>query len=346
MSVYRREGSSFWWFSFTIDGRRFRGSTGKEAKREAEEVERDEYARIRKASARPTDWTLQAVLSSYWEEHAKHVRSFATIETHFADLQKGLGKETRTSRLTNGALMDYRAKRRGGGVQAHSVNREFAYLRAAFEHCARFHGQQLPDIDWKNLKAKEPPGRIRFLSREEYDELIKVAHPGIRPIILCAVTTGLRQADILSMDWRQVKLSERVISLKRIKGNKAHTVRIAPALMAALSTTASDDRRGKVFDSRNFRRRWYKAIEDAGLEDFRFHDLRHTFASWARQAGADIADICEALNHSSINMTMRYAHIKPDTHLTAFDRVSAVLLAQSASQSGEKRRKSGQNDHD
>lgn len=346
MPVYRRAGSPFWWYSFTLDGRRFRGSTGRTEKREAAEVERDEYHRIKKAAKPIADWTLQAVLSAYWQDHAKHLRSFATIETHFADLQTGLGKDLKTSRLTNGALMDYRARRRGQGVQAHSVNREFAYLRAAFEHCQRFHGQGLPDVDWKALKAKEPPGRTRFLSREEYDALMAEAHADLRPIILCAVTTGLRQADVLSMDWQQVKLAERVIQIKRTKANKALAVRITPALMAALSTTPPEQRRGKVFRTVNFRRRWYQAVEDAKLEDFRFHDLRHTFASWARQAGADLADICEALGHSSITMTMRYAHIKPDLHVTAFDRVSAALLAQSASQSGKKRRKSAETRRD
>lgn len=336
MPVRKREGSPYWWYSFTHNGRRFRGSTGRTSKREAEEVERDQYELVRRAVNVGTDWTLLAVLNRYWDEKVKFARSSKTIHTHFAELQSGLGKGLRTSKLTAGALMDYRARRRGNGVKAHSVNREFAYLRAAYEHCHRFHGQQKPVIDWKGLRAAEPPGRIRFLSREEYDGLMAVAHKDIRPIILCAVTTGLRQNDVLSLDWRQVKLDERVIQFKRIKGNKAHSVRIAPALMAALSTTAPDKRKGKVFDTTGFRRRWYKAIADAKLDDFRFHDLRHTFASWARQAGADIADICEALNHSSISMTMRYAHIKADTHLTAFDRVSAVLLAQNVAQSEAK----------
>lgn len=334
MPVYRREGTPFWWFSFTIAGRRFRGSTGKTAKREAEEVERDEYHLAKQAIDRGSDWTLLAVLNVYWSEHAKSLRSAATIGTHFADLQRGLGKDLKTSKLTNGALMDYRARRRGRGVQHHSINREFAYLRAAYEHCHKFHGQPLPKIRWKELKAKEPPHRIRFLSKDEYARLMAVAHPGIRPIIACAVATGLRQENVLSLDWRQVKLEEKVIQIRRIKGDKAHSVRISPALMAVLSAFPS--RKGRVFDVTNFRRRWYKAVEAAELDDFRFHDLRHTFASWARQAGADLADICEALNHSSITMTMRYAHIKPDEQITAFDRVSAVLWSQSAAQSASK----------
>jgi integrase len=334
MPVYRRAGSPFWWYSFTVNGRRFRGSTGRAAKREAEEVERDQHQLARRSLARGADWTLLAVLNAYWSERAKTLRSGPTILTHFAELQKGLGKDKRTSRLTNGDLMDYRARRRGQGVQQHSINRELAYLRAAYQHCHRFHGQPMPAIEWKGLKAKEPPHRIRFLSREEYARLIAAAHPGVRPIIVCAVATGLRQENIISLDWRQVKLEERVIQFKRMKSGKPFAVRISPALMAVLS--ALPGRRGRVFDTTGFRYRWYRAVKDAELDDFRFHDLRHTFASWARQGGADLADIAEALDHSSISMTMRYAHIKPDEHRTAFDRVSDSLLAQSVAQSEAK----------
>jgi integrase len=94
-----------------------------------------------------------------------------------------------------------------------------------------------------------------------------------------------------------------------------------------------------VFDTTNFRRRWQNAVKRAGLENFRFHDLRHTFASWARMSGADLADICEALGHSNISVTMRYAHIEPAQHKTAFDRISEMVWSHSESQStgtGEK----------
>lgn len=268
------------------------------------------------------------VLSTYWQERAKHKASAYDIEGHFADLQRLLGRNKRTSALTDGDLMDYRARRRGerrrGRIpQLYSINREFAYLRAAYEHCARFHKQPLPAIDWKGLKADEPAWRTRFLSREEYARLMAAAHPRIRPIILCAVATGLRKNNILTLDWRQVQLDTRTISA-RTKGNKAHIIRITPALMAALS--ALPHRRGRVFDTRNFRRLWYTAVAAAELEDFRFHDLRHTFGSWARQEGADLAAIRDDLDHSNIGMTLRYAHVKPDETITAADRVSQRLM--------------------
>jgi integrase len=311
MPVYRREGSPYWWYSFTINGRRFRGSTGRETKREAEEVERDEYSRIKRSASRGADWTLQVVLSTYWNEHARLSRDARTVETHFANIQAIIGKDVRTSRLTNGALMDYRARRRGSKtprgtfVTQHSINRELAYLRAAFEHCRRFHGLTMPDVDWKGLKAKEPPHRVRFLSRDEYAKLMEAAHDTLRPIIAVAVGTGLRQGNLLRLDWKQVRLDAGVIEIPRAKSGRSHVVRLSAAVRAVLATTPPAQRKGPVFDLTNFRRRWSDALDDAGIEDFRFHDLRHTFASWARQAGADLADICEALGHSSITMTLR-----------------------------------------
>ncbi len=329
MSLYRREGSPFWWFDFTVGGVRFRGSSGEEGKREAREAERKAIAAAKEAGAKRGRWKLRHALGAYWSDHAERLRSSATISHQLEKLSEYLGPNILLTAITPAMLTLYHRRRVLDGLKEHSVNREIVILRAALQHAQSIHGQQMPDIQWAKVRKPEPPGRTRFLSREEYDALMRAAHEGLRPIILCAVTTGLREGNILEMDWQQVKLGERLIQM-RVKGNKEHAVRITPALLAALSTMPL--REGLVFDRTNFRRRWASALKRSGLVDLKFHDLRHTFASWARQAGADIADVCEALGHSDISMTMRYAHIKPDAHDTAFDRVSAAMMAQSTSQ--------------
>lgn len=328
MPVRKRKGSPYYWYSFSISGHRFRGSTEKTTERDAKEVERDQYQLAKQSLLTKKDWTLQVVLSTYYTEHAQHTGSADNILGHFADLQRILGKGKKTSALTNGDLIDYRAtrrgeKRRGKFPAANSINREFAYLRAAYEYCHRLHKQPLPDIAWKELKAKEPPWRKRFLGRDEASAFMDVAPLSVREIVICAIVTGLRRSNVMRLDWGQISLSERTITV-RIKGNKEHVVSIPPALMAILSTRPK--RKGRVFDTTNFRRRWETAVKDAGLTNFRFHDLRHTFASWARKAGLDLPTIKEALNHSDISMTMRYAHVEPDEVVTTFDRVSSTLL--------------------
>jgi len=272
---------------------------------------------------------------AYWDDHAQHKPSQKTIFNQLVALRRLIGKDRKLSSLTNASIMDYRAKRRGEGLQPHSVNREITILRAAMRHAAEFHSVTIPMLHWEKLKSDEPAPRQRYLTFEQWGTLLDVAHPSIKPILICAVTTGLRKANILTMDWQQVRLSAKRIAMT-VKGGKIHEVRITPLLAAALSTMPK--RKGRVFDTRNFEKRWRAAVKAAELVDFRFHDLRHTFASWARQSGADIADVKEALGHSDISMTMRYAHIKPDADNTAFDRVSEAIAAHSAPQSLQKRR--------
>lgn len=335
MSLYRRSGSPFWQYDFTVNGQRFRGSTGETGKREALKVEDDHKQAARQLQApRKREWTVQMMCEAYWDEHAQHRPSHSTILGQLAAMRRHLGKDRKLTSITNAAMMDYRAKRRGDGLAQHSINREITIMRAAMRHVAQIHGVTIPELHWEKLKHEEPAPRQRYLTYEEWGTLLAAAHPSLKPILICAVTTGLRKSNILQLDWSQVRLSARRIALT-VKGNKIHEVRIGPLLAAALSVMP--ERKGRVFDRRNFEKRWRQALTDSGLTDFRFHDLRHTFASWARQNGADIADVKEALGHSDISMTMRYAHIKPDAEDTAFDRVSTALAAHSAPQSLQKR---------
>lgn len=338
MSLYQRAGSPNWYYSFTLDGVRFRGSTGCTARAQALQVEAEARHRAKAQRRRKDPWRLRDCFGAYWVEHAKFARDFAAIEAKLDALSRLLGKNTLISELTNADLMDYRAARQREGLQAHSVNRDFAYLKAALRHAHQMHGQEVAPIAWKAIKAKEPPHRIRFLSRDEYARLLAVCDDGLAKIVKLAVATGLRKTNLLQLEWQQVDLASGLVTVK-LKGNKIGRVKLTPASKAAL-VAGVEDRRGRVFETKNFRKRWEKAVADAKLEDFRFHDLRHTFASWARMAGADIADICEAMHHSSVSVTMRYAHIEPEEHTTAFDRISQQVWSHSASQSGQKRRNS------
>lgn len=335
MSLYQRKGSPYWYYSFTIDSVRFRGSTRETSKRDAKAVVDEIKADARRKPRHTGEWKLRYVFGAYWNDRGCSRRAAKTIEGQLANLSRILGRDMPAIKLTAANLLSYRAIRREEKVSDSSINREIVILRAALGHAAKMHRQRVPELPWADLMEREPPGRTRFLTYAEFNMLREKAHQSLRPIIICAVTTGLRKDNILSLEWPAVQLERRIINVI-VKGNKRHSVRITPALLAGLSTITN--RTGKVFDATNFEKRWKAALKDAGIKDFRFHDLRHTFASWARQNGADIADVCEALCHSDISMTMRYAHIKPDAQDTAFDRVSDAILAQNQAQSVKKGR--------
>lgn len=331
MPLYQRQGSPFWWYSFAIDGVRFRGSTGETGKREARQVEAEAQYEAKHRAIPKDQWTLHHCLATYWTEKAKHKTSHKATLVKLDALRRILGKSTPIADISNSMLIDYRAKRRGEGLQPHSVNRDFAYLKAALGHAQQMHGQQIPSLAWRNLKAKEPPGRIRYLSRDEYDRLLHACEDdALRLIVKFAVGTGLRKTNIVELDWNDVDLSGGLLSVM-VKGGKRHTISLPSHIRAALSTLKH--RNGLVFDSWNLRRKWERAVIAAELHDFRFHDLRHTCATWMRMAGVDIADICDALGHSSVTVTMRYAHIEPEEHISAFDRISERVWSQTKAQS-------------
>lgn len=338
MQPYKRKGSPYWWYSITVDGVRFRRSTRCTDKAQARLVIAEAIHDAKSKRKRSEPWRLRDCLGAYWQEHAKHTDSADGIFVKLEALSRILGKDTLIEDITNANLMDYRAVRVTEGLKPHGVNRDFAYLKAALRHAQTMHGKQIPALAWSRIRLTEPPHRTRYLSRKEYHRLLDHCPPSVALIVKVAVATGLRKNNILRLDWSEVDLSSGLITV-RVKGNKRHTVKLPPALKAALASIPGE-RMGPVFDTRNFRKLFEQAVADAALDDFRFHDLRHTCATWMRMAGADLADICEALGHSSVAVTMRYAHIEPEHHVTAFDRISDRVWSQSASQSPKKRQKS------
>ena len=353
MPIYRREGSPHYWMSISIPGRpRFRGSTGETDQRKARLAEAEKEKELRAGLAPTPAWRIRECFAAYYQDHGKHQATEDDIFRSLEILSAHFGKDTPIGSITNSDVMDFRAKRRGGTIKVDdrvfgpvspsTVNRDIAYLKAALTWASTMHGKQVPALAWSRLRLTEPEHRIRFAGADEFARLIEAAHESVRPIIIAAIATGLRKEN-LKWSWHQVDLSSATVTISRSKGKKPMIIRVTPPLAAVLGRTAPADRKGPVFDWTNFRKRWEAARKTAEVVDFRFHDLRHTFASWARMNGADLADICEAMYHSTVAVTMRYAHIKPDSRDTAFDRVGDMLrprktrrVSQSVAQRGKK----------
>jgi integrase len=336
MPIYRRKGSPHFWMSISIPGRpRFRGSTGETTERKARVAEALKEEELRASIHKPAAWRVRECFAAYWEEHGQLQETEDDIFRSLEILSSHLGADTEIAAISNSMIMDFCAKRRGGLIKVgdrefkivspSTVNRDLAYLKAAIIWANTMHGQQAPALAWKHLRMKEPEHRIRFAGSEEFPVLLQSAHVSVQSVIIAAVTTGLRKANILALKWHQIDLGRKTITIPRTKGRKPLVIRITPPLAAVLGRTDPKERTGEVFDRTNFRKRFDAAVKASGMVDFHFHDLRHTFASWARMSGADLADICDAMGHSSVSVTMRYAHIKPDTQDTAFDRVGDML---------------------
>lgn len=197
---------------------------------------------------------------------------------------------------------------------------------AAFSHACTI---ALNEWEWlehhplrKVAKMKEPRGRIRFLDDEERENLLEVckksSSTNLYKIVVLALSTGARLGEILTLKWQDVNLTRKAITLHETKNKER---RVLPLTGHALELIK---RHGKVrridsdlvfpspHDSKkpiNIRVAWDTAVKNAKLKDFRFHDLRHSAASYLAMNGASLAEIAEVLGHKTLSMVKRYAHL-------------------------------------
>ncbi len=162
---------------------------------------------------------------------------------------------------------------------------------------------------------KAPAGRVRYLQPPELKHLLGLCPVWLQPVVALAVTTGMRRGEILNLRWLDVDLTNSTIWLPQTKNGEGRIVHLNQTAKAALESLVScgDSPDGLVFgfDPDYTSQAFRKACEDAGIVDFRFHDLRHTAASWLRMTGADIHSVATLLGHKDIRMTARYSHLNP-----------------------------------
>lgn len=173
----------------------------------------------------------------------------------------------------------------------------------------------------KVSKPKEPRGRVRFLSEDERDALLKACreskNPDLYPAVVLALSTGARQMEIMTLRWGQVNLKRGAITLHETKNGEIRALPLAGHAME-LMTERTKLRRidtQLVFPGRNpekpldLRNPFEAALKAAGITNFHWHDLRHTAASYLAMNGASLAEIAEVLGHKTLQMVQRYAHL-------------------------------------
>jgi integrase len=170
---------------------------------------------------------------------------------------------------------------------------------------------------------REDNNRVRFLTTEEENKLRKVVEAkwdSHLPELDLAINTGLRKGSQYSLTWEMVDWKGRMLNISRTKNEEPIHAPLNDAALAALRLIHSlGDGRGRVFQSAKTGeplengRHWFDdAVIAAEIKNFRWHDLRHTFASRLRMKGAPLEDIADLLGHKSLTMTRRYAHLGPN----------------------------------
>jgi len=224
--------------------------------------------------------------------------------------------------ITPARISEYKSIRRIEGAKPATLSRELEVLRHALNLAVR-EWEWLDRSPFERVRIERVNNKIeRWLTLEEEEKLLNASLPWLREIIIFALNTGMRQDEILSLKWSEIDLPRRAATLLFTKNKEKRTVPLNQTVMALLSAKGRvRSISGYVFtsqaetkiDARNLLRAFYAARTKAKLEDVRFHDLRHTFATRLVQSGVDLYVVKELLGHKTITMTMRYAHHYPES---------------------------------
>jgi len=194
----------------------------------------------------------------------------------------------------------------------------------------------MPDV----RKPKEARGRVRFLSDEERERLLiaanSSANPFLHPIVVLALSTGMRLGEIMRLTWDDVDFQRRSIVIQETKNGER---RAAPLTGRAFDELKALDKVRRIntrliFPSKAsngkkpvlVRKAWETALAKAGIEDFRFHDLRHSAASYLAMNGASLAEIAEVLGHKTLQMVKRYAHLSESHTMGVVERMNRKIF--------------------
>lgn len=304
--------------------------------------------------------TLGELLDKYEATAAPRLKSWSGVKRRLDWWREKVGKELLDA-ITSARVAELRdelqatPKRNGGGQRTPAdVNRALAALSSAMSYAVKELGWIERNPLERVRKQKEGGGRIRFLSEEELPRLLSAvrASPNedLLPAVLLALTTGARAGEILGLRWPQVDFNRRTITLHHGE-TKNSMARALPLSGEVFDLLQARNKVRKIDDDRVFpppegckvldlRDPWKAALVTAGIDvreaqykgrkpvmtsDFRWHDLRHTAASYLTMAGVSAIEVARVLGHKTLAMSLRYSHLAPDRVTELGDKLAARM---------------------
>ncbi len=313
MPLYKDEKSPFWFVDIFSNGKRIRRSTGTTDKKDAQRIHDELKASLWKQKATGYTWhnaVIDWLKASERDQSDRYrLRAFTLPNYPLSDLTPD--------------LIMLHIKGADG-----TINRMINLVKAIF-NLAKKNGHIETVIHLE--KKKSPEGRIRWLTKEEWERLHEQLPPHLKAMATFAISTGLRQANVLGLEWNQVDMKRNVAWIHPDQAKQKKPIGIP------LSKTAMDVLRGEEGKHETFvftyegvpvgsvKTAWGKALKRAGLgtwekkgkvkvfkPNFKWHDLRHTWATWHVQSGTPLEVLQKLGGWSDFKMVLRYAHFAPE----------------------------------
>jgi integrase len=330
--LYQRQDSRFWWIDTVLpDGQHVCCSTKTENRQEAAaylaKLKHEAYQVAMFGAKEKHSW--QEAVVRYLEVKA-NLRSIEDVRRICRHLHPYLGN-LMLDQITGDAIWSITQGELKKGNKPATVNRYLATVRALLR-MARDEWQWIDTFPKVRLLSGEVE-RDRWLTREEADKLISVCPPHLKALVQFALATGCRAREITGLEWERVDLDRHTAWLNQTKNGTPRGVPLNRDAVAVLVEQQGKHPdycftfRGKPIGWQVSSTAWLKALEAAGIKDFRFHDLRHTWASWHRQAGTSCDELKDLGGWKSRQMVDRYAKYATEHLSLAAARIETPLEA-------------------
>ena len=313
MGLYRR--GKFFWFTITYQGTRIQESLKTDNKRLAEKL----YAKVLTdiVEGRYFD-SVKAKNTPFAEMTDKYMKRYekSRDKTSLNRLLPVFGNLT-VADITTEKVSDYMDERLDI-VKPATVYQELALMRRMYNVAIKEWGWLRDNpVSRLSFSVGNSNARDRWLRTEEEKMLLSSAtNPKwLKNLVVVALHTGMRRGEILRLKWQNADFKRRAVRVVKSKNGEKRAIPMSQTLFNVLKSITVKDVSGRVFpiSASSVRHAFDKVMERACIEDFHFHDLRHTFATRLVQNGVDIYKVKELLGHKTIAMTMRYAHHCPDS---------------------------------
>lgn len=265
----------------------------------------EKYSKVNKKSWKTSDWVYLRRLKPYFGKYL-------------------------LSKISPEVIEEYRAERLSTGIKKCSVNREVSCLRKVFNIGIAWGYASSNPVRKVKLYSEKENIRERILMEDEEKRLLDASPSYLKSMIMVGLYTGMRKGEVFKLKWQNVDFDRKQISIKESKSSKERKIPINSILFSLLyALKAQNGQSEHVFPNpatgmpyTDIKRSFGTACENADIEDLRYHDLRHTFATRLVRRGVDLVIVKELLGHASIVTTQRYLHSQADVKLQAVESLT------------------------
>jgi integrase len=370
MATYKPKRSTIFLYDFMLKGVRYHGSTGCKTKRDADRFENNKRAELALKSAKGSKplITLDEAAGRYEDHLRANGKWSATMDYLIANVVEGLGGDRFLSDITEQDLRDHFAKR-AGRVSAASVNREIEVARPIWRRHRRTHEiGEMPE--WGEMFYAVAEQDPRELGRDEEERLFTHLRADLQDFARFALLSGWRLKEVRLLRWSDLSLAERSAKV-RLKGGKIAARPLTEDMLVLIAnqvkagpfvfTYVCQKSRREFVDSKlrlhparlggerysftqsGWRKPWAAALKAAGIDELRFHDLRHTRGTRILRHTGNLAIVQKALAHSSIKTSLRYAHASDEDVRRGLDASESRTIPDAPNKAGENSWKSAEN---